>query len=136
MMERAGCTNVFKRCPRCGFEWRTRDQFLADVNLQMIGYQTNFKELTSGLFYFNHACRGTLTIGAGAFEDLYHGPVFEGRATGSQKCPGYCLHRDDLDPCPAKCECAYVREIINLIRNQDHSADCVVTDDAAMTADA
>ena len=109
--------NFFKKCPNCGFEWRTRGEFLTDPKLELIGYQCNFKELNLGLFYFNHTCKGTLVIHAGAFEYLYDGRVFESRATGTVECPGFCLHKEELEPCPTQCECSYVRDIIQLIRN-------------------
>lgn len=89
--------------------------FLNDPGLKPIGYQANFEALTAGIFLFNHDCYGTLAIPAGEFGDLYAGPIFKERATGSRECPGYCLHEDELAPCPARCECAYVREILQLI---------------------
>lgn len=106
----------FKRCPNCGFTWDTRDSFLNDSNLDIIGYQANFIELTTGLFYFNHSCEGTLALQAYLFGDLYEGPIFKSCLTGSEACPKYCLHREELQPCPAECECAYVRETIQLIK--------------------
>ena len=109
----------FKRCPNCEFIWESRDRFLSDPNLDLIGYQANFKALTAGLFYFNHSCRGTLALQAYLFGDLYRGPMFERRATGSEDCPGYCLHREELRRCPVECECAYVREIIQIIKGAD-----------------
>ena len=108
---------LFKTCPNCGFEWKTRGAFLMDPKLELIGYQCNFKELNLGLFYFNHTCKGTLVIHAAAFEYLYDGRVFESRATGTVECPGFCLHKEELEPCPAQCECSYVREVIQSIRN-------------------
>jgi hypothetical protein len=106
----------FKKCSNCGFKWTSRDSFLTDSTLQIIGYQASFKELTTGLLYFNHSCRGTLAIQAYLFGDLYDGPIFKERATGGKACPGYCLHREELQPCPAECECAYVREIVQIIK--------------------
>jgi len=108
---------VFKKCPNCGFEWPSRQDFLDDPTLEIIGYQIQLEELTAGIFLFNHSCHGTLAIPAGHFEDLYKGPVFTQRAHGSEECPGYCLHEEELEPCPVQCECAYVREIIQTIRN-------------------
>ena len=108
----------FKTCPACGFEWPTREQFLEDPDLKLVGYQVAFKELTAGLFLFNHSCRGaTLATRAVDFKDLHQGPVFTERATGSEDCPGHCLHQDDLQPCPAACECAFIREILQIIKN-------------------
>ncbi len=109
--------SIFKKCPVCAFELATRDSLLKDRNIEIIGYQAHFEELTSGLFLFNHLfCKGTFALQAGFFKDLYKDVIFSERATGSKECPGHCLHEDELGPCPANCECAYVREIIQLIK--------------------
>jgi hypothetical protein len=113
----ANARALFKKCPNCGFLWETRDSFLEDPEVMIIGYQASFKELTTGLLYFNHACNGTLTIKAREFIDLYNGPVFETRMTGTEECRGYCLHQDRLEACPVECECSFVREIIQFIRS-------------------
>lgn len=107
---------MFKRCPKCDYEWIHRADFLYDPDLKLIGYQVNFKALAAGIFLFNHDCKGTLAIPAAEFLDLYHGPIFKERATGTQHCPGFCLHENDLVPCPVRCECVYVREILQVIR--------------------
>jgi len=107
----------FKICPLCEFRWESRDGFLNDPDLKLIGYQVDFVELKEGLFLFNHSCNGTLAIEAGEFRDLYDGPIFTLRATGTEQCDEHCLHQSDLRPCPAECECAYVREVMQLIRS-------------------
>ena len=107
----------FKTCPKCGFAWPTRKAFLEDPSLALIGYQIDFRQLKLGLFLFNHTCKATLAMHANAFWDLYQGTVFVDRATGGPDCPEYCLHQDVLSPCPAQCECAFVREILQVIRN-------------------
>ena len=92
--------------------------FLRDARLTLVGYQVHFEKLQEGLFLFNHdVCHSTLGIEAGAFHSLRKGPIFHRRATGSAECPGHCLHRDNLQPCPAKCECAYVRQVMQRIRH-------------------
>jgi len=111
-------STVFKKCTVCGFQWALRDDFIRDPNIEILGYQVSFEELTEGLFLFNHSCKGTLAISAGEFNDLYDGPIFTERATGSEDCPSYCLHEDELRPCPVQCECAYVREIIQIIKDE------------------
>ena len=134
MMDPSDCSRaerkVFKDCPLCEFRWETRDSFLRDSDLSLVGYQVHFEELTAGLFLFNHSCNGTLAIEAGAFRDLYDGPVFVERATGSEECPEYCLRREQLDPCPVQCECAYVREIMQVIRGWGNSP-CGSSQDAS-----
>ncbi len=108
-------TTPFKTCAVCGFVWPTRKDFLTDTAVEIIGYQVNFDALTLGIFLFNHSCANTLAVPAGAFKDLYDGPIFAIRATGTEQCPGYCLRQNELRPCPAQCECAYVRQIIQII---------------------
>ena len=106
----------FKKCGNCNHGWLTRDDFLADPEVEVVGYQANFVALEKGLFLFNHSCQKTLCLEVQVFADLYDGPLFTDRKTGSADCAGYCLHRNLLRPCPAKCECAYVREILQLLR--------------------
>ena len=107
---------MFKQCSVCGHRWATRRDFMADVNVEIIGYQANFKNLTSGLLYFNHVCKNTIALHADVFADLYDGPVFKERKFETDECPGYCLHKADLRPCPAECECSYIREIMQLLK--------------------
>ena len=101
----------------CGFVWPEKASFLNDPTLQIIGYQANFDELMAGLFLFQHNCGTSLAIKAEAFEDLYDGPIFTERMSGTNECEGHCLLDNDLRPCPAKCECAYVREVVQVILN-------------------
>lgn len=107
---------MFKQCPKCSFQWPRRLDFLQDPDLVPIGYQVNFKSLAAGIFLFNHSCKGTLAIRAHDFQDLYHGPIFKQRATGGPECQEKCLHEADLAPCPARCECSFVREILQVVR--------------------
>lgn len=107
---------MFKACPKCGSQWPTREDWLSDPALELVGYQANFKAIEAGILLFNHDCRTTLALLAEEFKDLHDGPVFAERATGGSECAGHCLHQNDLEPCPARCECAYVRHILQLIR--------------------
>jgi hypothetical protein len=85
--------------------------------LDLVGYQVNFDELTLGLFLFNHrVCKTTLSIRADLLRGLYIGPVFKERRTGQDDCPGYCLKSTELAGCPAECECAWVRRLLQIIR--------------------
>ena len=112
---------AFKTCQTCDHTWNTRDSFLNDPGLKLIGYQVYFEDLTAGLFLFSHSCKETLTVRVGDFSDLYDSIVFADRATGSEECRGYCFLEHELRPCPAACECAYVRELIQIIRAWDKS---------------
>jgi hypothetical protein len=109
---------VFKSCSCCDAEWSTREAFLRDPSIVVIGYQVDFEELRLGYFLFNHErCRTTIALRAREFLDLYDGPVFSERRTGSDECPGYCLRSDELARCPVACECAFVREVLQIVRS-------------------
>lgn len=110
---------AFKICSGCGNAWATRDGFLSDPETVLAGYQVHFEDLKAGLFLFNHtrpACRTTLALAAADFMDFYDGPVFAGRGGATGQCSGHCLHDEDLRPCPIRCECAFVREVIQVVR--------------------
>ena len=111
----------FKVCTTCRFSWNERDSFLSDPKVRLVGYQVNFDDLERGLFLFNHmrsGCRTTLAIESHRFTDMYKGPVYKERLAGKEdKCPGYCLYESQLLPCPSKCNCAYVRAVLQKVRH-------------------
>lgn len=115
---------TFLTCSMCKAVWKTREDFLTDPAIRLAGYQAYFEQLTLGLFLFNHlVCGTTLSIHAERFKDLYTGPIFDHRATGTEECPGHCLNQKNLDPCPVRCECAYIREILQMVRHiEEHKA--------------
>ena len=109
--------NYFKRCTCCESPWLTRENFLSDDQIQLVGYQANFCQLELGYLLFNHlSCESTIAIHAGSFKDLHTGPIFGQRLTGTEVCQGFCNDSVALEPCEAECECAYIREIIQIIR--------------------
>jgi len=108
---------VFKRCTKCKHKWDTREAFLSDADIDLIGYQTDFRELKEGLFLFNHTCGTTIVIKAQFFIDLYDGPIFNEQLADSEKCLGYCQIRNNLLQCPLKCECAFVRSVIGIVKD-------------------
>jgi hypothetical protein len=111
--------DLFKSCSFCRKQWPDRDSFLCDSSVALIGYSANFKNLELGVLIFNHlkpGCRTTLGIKAKDFSDLYSGEIFQDRNTGKEGCPGYCLEKSELNSCSMKCECAYIREVIQIIK--------------------
>lgn len=107
----------FKVCNNCDTIWENRESFLNDPDIELIGYQVNFVNLKLGYFLFNHNCKSTLAIHAGEFTDLYNGPIFKERHVGDEQCKGLCLHKSNLRACPVHCECAYVREVLQIVKN-------------------
>lgn len=107
----------FSLCRSCGADWPTRNHFLKDPGLEIIEYRANFDDIAAGAFTFFHTCGSNLSLSVRNFNGLYEGPIFNVRATESEECPGYCLYKNNLKPCEVKCECAYVRNIIGIIKN-------------------
>ena len=109
--------NFFQICKYCAFKWGDLNDFLGDPGIKINGYRVNVDDLTAGTFIFNHLCGATLKLSVKEFTFLHEGPIYKERATGTEECPEYCLYQDQLDTCPARCECAYVRDIIDLIKS-------------------
>jgi len=110
---------VFKECPNCHYKWENRQTFLSDPLINLVGYQANFGNLVAGFFLFSHdtaECGTSLAVAAGQFTDMHDGPIFEERMTGAEECPGYCLKSNILDPCYNKCECRYVRDVLQTVQ--------------------
>jgi hypothetical protein len=107
----------FKSCPSCEQSWESREDFLSDASLKLVGYQVHFKDLEEGLFLFNHSsCKSTIAIQSGKFSSLYDGPIFTTNRMHKEDCPDHCLSKFNLETCPVQCECNYVREIMQIIK--------------------
>ncbi len=108
--------NNFKTCPLCQKIWETREEFLNDPEVEIVGYQMHFRELKKGLLLFNHSCNSTLGIKASAFLDLYPERTYKKNFFGTSECKQLCTNQSDLSRCPNDCECSWVREIIQEIK--------------------
>lgn len=112
---------AFKVCPMCGTQWQNQDAFLDDQTLEINGYQADFEKLEDSIFYFTHKVEGcftTMAIQAKDFLNLYSGKRYSERRTGLEDCPGYCSEKEQLDRCDALCECAFNREVIQVVRQR------------------
>ena len=112
---------IFKRCSMCSTEWNTRDDFIGDNLLEINGYKADFEKLEWSLFYFTHHkqdCFSTMAIEANEFLSLYSGKKYTERRTGKEECPGFCLDKEQLDRCDALCECAFNREVIQIMKDR------------------
>jgi hypothetical protein len=112
---------IFKKCPSCGTTWPSRTEFIMDDLLSANGYQPDFDSLEEGLFLFTHhkqGCHSTIAVTVGNFVDLYQGPRYSERKKGTGQCEGLCMELYNLRLCKSKCECAYIREVLNIINKQ------------------
>ena len=107
---------MFKKCPLCEHIWENREDFLADPDLEIIGYQPTFDKIKDGLFLFNHVCKTTLAIRVMKFDDLYKGPIYDMSLSDTDECSKLCHDINNLDVCGSECKYAYVRDIIQIIK--------------------
>ena len=108
---------MFKKCNMCGQIWENREDFLHDPDVEIIGYQASFDHIKNGLFMFNHVCTTTLAMEVMEFDNLYKGPRYDMSLTGTDDCANLCLDINELGTCASKCKYAYVRDIIQVIKN-------------------
>ena len=112
---------IFKKCPGCSCQWSSQDLFLSDPTVKLTGYKADFETLDLGLFFFTHSdgkCGSTMALQVKDFRNLYHGNFYPDRRTGSPECPLYCKDQQQLNRCDALCECAFAREIMQIIKHR------------------
>ncbi len=108
---------AYKTCSCCGRVWPSRDGLLADPEVDLVGYQAFFTNLELGLLLFDHrACGTTMAVPVQRFRDLAPGPVVSERLTGAPGCTELCMQARVLAPCPQRCECAWVRDLLQVVR--------------------
>jgi hypothetical protein len=114
---RSGAIIMFKKCTKCEHIWESREDFLADPDLEIIGYQANFDHVKDGMFLFNHVCETTLALDVIDFDDLYIGPIYDMNLAETDECSRLCHDMNKLEACNAECKYAYVRDIIQIIKD-------------------
>ncbi len=108
---------TFKTCSFCHVKWETRDAFLGDSQLRLIGYQQHYEEQRLGFFLFIHSlCQTTLSFDPKHLMDLNPMQVFRAEYHDSHHAPFYCL-RTKKTGCWTPCECAAIYEYQSLIKS-------------------
>lgn len=106
----------FHVCPGCGARWESCVVFLADKQVVLCGYQPDYTDTEKGLILFTHGvprCQTTFAVPVGAFLHLVERPLLSApRLRGTEYCHGHCERANDLEPCAAMCECAFVRKLL------------------------
>lgn len=104
---------LFKTCD-CGKGWSTRDDFLRDRFVKILGYQPDFVNHKYNHFLFQHRikkCGGFLAVRASDFADLREKACPNELCAGTENCPGYCMNTLDLRVCSVACRNANDREV-------------------------
>jgi hypothetical protein len=103
----------FEECS-CGKKWKTRDGFLRDKSVKIVGYQPDLINHRYNHFLFFHrlkSCGQFFGIRASEFKDLRTGKCPKELNMGQEDCPGYCTDTMDLRVCSVACRNATDREV-------------------------
>ncbi len=116
-------SEMFKLCSRCKTEWNSRDDFLNDPNIVMIGFMANNDNYKRGAYLFNHklpddSCNTTIGLFVYNFLDMYSGEKYEQLKMGTDECSGHCVNIHELENCSANCRNAIARKIMQEILNE------------------
>ena len=110
----------FRECD-CGRSWKTRDEFLKDRYVKILGYQPDFVNHKYNHFLFVHRTKGCgqfFAVRASDFGDLREKECPNELCTGHSECPGYCLDTFDLRVCSVTCRNASDRILASKIHNR------------------
>jgi hypothetical protein len=127
MTETDVCDNcpseMFKLCNKCKTQWKSRDDFLNDSNIGMIGLMANNDNYKRGAYLFNHrlpndSCNTTIGLFVDNFLDMYSGEICEQLKMGTDECSGHCVDINELENCSAHCRNAIARKIMQEILNK------------------
>ena len=116
-------SEMFKLCNKCKTEWKSREDFLNDPNIVMIGFMANNDNYKRGAYLFNHilsndSCNSTIGLFVYNFLDMYSGKIYDKLKTGTDECSGHCVNIYELENCTANCRNAVARKIMQEILNK------------------
>jgi hypothetical protein len=111
---------TFKDCTKCKHAWTTRDEFLHDDEIVLIGFLANNDEFEKGAYLFNHVpagntCNTSFGLYVSSFLDMYEGKIYDDLKMGTEDCSGHCAKIDVISNCHAHCRNAVAREIMHKI---------------------
>ncbi len=116
-------SEMFKLCNKCKTEWKSRDDFLNDPNIAMIGLMADNDNYKRGVYLFNHRlpddrCNTTIGFFVDNFLDMYSGETYDQLKMGMDECSGHCVKINELENCSVHCRNAIAREIMQEILNK------------------
>lgn len=124
--QKQGQVSPFMTCSTCGKQWQSRDQFVDDPNIKIIGFQVNLEAPDNSLYLFNHnqpedSCGSTISIHVSHFLDMYDGPIYNEIKFGSETCRKHCFKINDMERCNNSCRNAVAREVMIQILERQKS---------------
>ncbi|RJP71842.1 MAG: hypothetical protein C4532_06955 [Candidatus Abyssobacteria bacterium SURF_17] len=121
MARSSGKQSASYRTCECGHAWKTRDDFLRDKNVKIVGYQPDFVNHKYNHFLFQHTMKGCgqfLGVRASDFQELREKECANELCFAKEQCPGYCKNTLDLRVCSVNCRNASDRMVATKIRTR------------------
>ena len=109
----------FKTCSKCGKIWNSISDYILDKTLVINGYQANFVQPENGLILATHHeydCDSTLSVYAQSIRHLSASETYQTLNKGKDTCKMLCVDQGNLEYCGAECSMAWVREVIQYMR--------------------
>ena len=112
----------FRTCGMCHKQWPTRQDFLADPGLRLLGLQAVPHHPDGNLLVFEHDCGTTVSVLAWRLRDLAPAGA-PGEASlpllyGTEGCNGFCNRLEELSACDRACSNARDRRLTLWIAEQ------------------
>ncbi len=112
----------FRACGMCHKQWATRQDFIADPKLRLLGLQAVPHHADGNLLVFEHDCGTTVSVLAWRLRDLLpaedRGEEGLPLLYGSEGCKGYCTRLEELSACDRSCSNARDRRLTLWVAEQ------------------
>ena len=106
----------------CRKQWATRQDFISDPELRLLGLQAvpNFPD--ANLLVFEHECGTSVSVLASRLRDLIPDPEPDDPSLpllqGTESCRGYCNRLEELEVCDQRCSNARDRRLTLWLADQ------------------
>jgi len=113
--EQTPAQEPFRTCGMCRRSWATREEFLEDPALKLLGLQVVAELPDANLIMWEHECGTSVSVLARRLRDLL-GPVDGGAwplplLLGSKDCQQLCTKLENLGACDRPCRNAFDRRV-------------------------
>jgi hypothetical protein len=105
----------FRTCGMCRKPWATRQDFITDPSLRLLGLQAVPDYPDANLLVYEHDCGTSVSVLASRLRDLVAaeepGEAELPLLRGSEECGGFCNRLESLEACGRRCRNARDRRL-------------------------
>jgi hypothetical protein len=105
----------FRSCGMCRKQWPTRQDFISDPELRLLGLQAVPDFPDANLLVFEHECGTSVSVLASRLRDLVPDAEADDPSLpllqGTESCSGFCNRLESLEACDRRCRNARDRRL-------------------------